>query len=79
MRRYKTHKISLSSVTSRRYRALSRRDINSDQNMNATENMIIVFLSIARQIVVPPSTASPETLHNSVWRTWLFTAYSDER
>ena len=36
------------------------------------------FTPKSDQFQISPA-ASPEILHHTVWRTWLFTAYSDER
>ena len=36
------------------------------------------FTPKSDQFQIPPAT-SPEILHHTVWRTWLFIAYSDER
>ena len=36
------------------------------------------FTPKSDQFQIPPAT-SPEVLHHTVWRTWLFIAYSDER
>ena len=41
-------------------------------------NYLNPFTPKSDQLQISPA-ASPERLHNTVWRTWLFTAYSDER
>ena len=43
-----------------------------------TRNRMNPFTPKSDQCQISPA-ASPEILHHTVWRTWLFTAYSDER
>ena len=41
-------------------------------------NVLNTFTPKSDQCQISPA-ASPEILHHTVWRTWLFKAYSDER
>ena len=43
-----------------------------------TDKLINPFTPESDQFQISPA-ASPEILHHTVWRTWLFIAYSDER
>ena len=60
-------------------RRLSCWDENSDENEDFFRvSHILLVTSKSDQFQISPA-ASPEIVPHTVWRTWLFTAFSDER